>query len=194
MDLLFINKVPGNRQAFATKVIEISDRLEIDPNWLMFLIDFETNGAFSASTPNKYNCYGLIQFCPNKSGGFVKTINGVDYTMDQIRNMTEVQQLELVYEYLNEKQGVGRKFYTYQDLYLAILWPKAVGQDDSYVITSSTNPIFDITPKDGLITVGEVKRFLDDRVSNVVPAQYKEDFKKKVLSFEYTEQNLLWAA
>lgn len=194
MALLFTSKVPGDRIAFEAKARDISDKLGINPNWLMLLIDFESAGTFSASVPNKYNCRGLIQFCPDQSGGTYKTIGGRRYTMDEIGSMTNVEQLDLVYEYLNERQGIGHKFYSFYDLYLAILWPKSVGEDDGYVITTSTNPAFDIAPKDGIITVGEVKRFLDERVAKTVPAQYQSEFKKKVLFSEYTEQRLSLAA
>ena len=194
MALLFINKVPGDKIAFEAKVRSISNMLDIDPNWLMFLINFESDGTFSASVPNEYGCRGLIQFCPDKSGGNYKTISGRQYTMDQIASMTNVEQLDLVYDYLNERQGIGHKFYGFHDLYLAILWPKAVGQDDDYVITTSTNPAFDIAPKDGIITVGEVKRFLDERVAKTVPSEYQKEFKKKVLFSEYTKGKLSLAA
>lgn len=194
MALLFINKVPGDRNAFASKVESISSKLGINPNWLMFLIDFESATSFSASKKNSYGCIGLIQFCPDVSGGSYKTIGGVRYSMDQIKSMTNVEQLDLVYEYLNEQQRIDRKFYSYYDLYLAILWPKAIGQSDDYVITTSTNPVFDISPKDGIITVREIKKFLDDRVEKVVPSAYKQEFKKKEIFCKHINERLLSAA
>lgn len=193
-ELLFINKVPGDRSAFSEKVKSISKKLGINPNWLMFLINFESMGTFRASIENSYGCIGLIQFCPNESGGTYKTINGRPYSMEEIKSMSNVEQLDLVYEYLYEKQGIGRKLYTFYDLYLAILWPKAVGKEDDYVINTSTNPIFDIAPKDGIITIGEIKRFLDERVAKEVPVTYQREFKKKVLFSACITERLSLAA
>lgn len=189
-DLLFINKVPGDRNAFATKVEDISDRLGIPPNWLMFLMDFESAGSFSASVPNGLSCYGLIQFCPDQSGGSYKTIDGQIYTMEQIAAMSNIRQLDLVYDYLKDYKGDMQSFY---DLYLAILWPNSLGKDDSYVIRTGSNPIFDMN-KNGTITVGEVKAFLDERVNRLVPVGKQNAFKKKEISCRYIKRRLLQAA
>lgn len=192
--LLFIEKVQGDKSAYASKVERISSNLGFPANWLQFLIDFESAGTFSSSKTNSYGCVGLIQFCPDQSGGSYKTINGVKYNMAQIGAMSNVEQLDLVYEYLKEKQKVGGKFYSFYDLYLAILWPNAIGQSDDYVITTSTNPAFDISPKDGIITVREVKKFLDERVAKVVPLSFQNEFKKKVLFCKSIKESLLLEA
>lgn len=187
MSLLFSNKVS---QAFASKIEDISGKLGIDPNWIMFLIDFESAGSFSASVPNGYNCYGLIQFCPDQTGGSYKTIDGTTYTMEEIAAMSEVRQLDLVYDYL---KGFRHDIDSYYDLYFSILWPSAIGQDDSYVIRTGSNPIFDLN-KNGTITVGEVKQFLDNRVKQVVPKSLQDSFKKKEVFCEYIKRRSLSAA
>lgn len=182
MDLLFINKISENKIEFQEKVKAISSSLNINPNWLMFLIDFETSGTFSPAITNKYGCVGLIQFCPDISGGNYKTIGGRKFLMSDIKNMSNTVQLDLVYKYLDERRGRSN-FITYYDLYFSILYPKAIAKEDNYVITTGTNPVFD-THKNGKITVGEVKRFLDDRVKKTVPLYYQKEFKKKILFCE----------
>ncbi len=42
MALLHINKVRSNREAFSEKVILISKKLGIDPNWLMHVMYIES--------------------------------------------------------------------------------------------------------------------------------------------------------
>lgn len=112
MNLLFSNRVS---QAFADKVITISNKLAIDPNWLMFLMDWES--GISATIENSYGCIGLIQFCPDQSGGTYKTINGTQYSMAAIKAMGPEAQLDLVYEYLKEIQRYKGKFSDYYQLY-----------------------------------------------------------------------------
>lgn len=188
MAILFINKVSTNRDAFEAKVKDIAFKLGIDPNWLMFLMDFES--GISSTIENSFSCVGLIQFCPDKSSLTYKTIGGKRYELSEIKSMSNVNQLDLVYGYLKPYKG---DMQTYYDLYFAILWPDALGKDDSYVIRTGTNPVFDLN-KNGTITVAEVKQFLDNRVNDLVKQPYLDSFKKKVLFCEsireksYTEQ------
>lgn len=184
MDILFLYKVPGDRQAYANKLISVSDRLGTEANWIQFLIDWEDAGTFSPSNENSFGCIGYIQFCPDVPGGSYKTIGGIPYEMSEIKAMNPEQQLELVYTYLKPYKGDIESYY---DLYFAILWPAALGKEDSYVLRTNTNNVFDIN-KDGAITVGEVKKYLDNRVKQVVPAEYQDSFKKKEISFKSTRE------
>lgn len=182
MNLLFSNRVS---QAFADKVQSISDKLGIDPNWLMFLMDWES--GIDAARENSFGCVGLIQFCADFSGGTYKTINGVQYGLQDIKNRTPEAQLDLVYQYLKEIQSDKGKFADFYDLYFAILYPEAFGKADNYVLNTKSNPIFDLN-KDGIITVGEVKQYLDGRVKTKVPAEYWNTFFKKKTSFSSTKE------
>lgn len=185
MNLLFSNKVSKN---FANKVISISNELDIDASWLMFLMDWESAGTFRASIENSFGCIGLIQFCPSHLGADYKTIGGVQYKMSIIKAMTPEAQLDLVEDYLKEVQGSG-KFPDYHQLYFAILFPEAKGKPDDYVLNTKSNPIFDIN-KNGSITVGEVKQYLDNRVREKVPQSYWNTFFKKKTSFSSIKEKL----
>lgn len=56
MTLIHENKVPSSyRNAFITKVKEVSSRLGINPNWLMQVMYFERAGSFSPSKVNPYS-------------------------------------------------------------------------------------------------------------------------------------------
>lgn len=190
MALLFINKVLGDREAYASKVESISAKLGIDPDWLQFLIDFESAGSFRSSIENSYGCIGLIQFCADKSGLDYKTIDGEQIKLSTLKNMDNVEQLDWVYRYLKPYKGDMQSYY---DLYFAILWPSALGKDDTYVIQTGTNPVFDLN-KNGTITVAEVKQFLDNRVKELVPKNQQDSFKKKEIFCKYIKEKLLSAA
>lgn len=173
MNLLFSNRVS---KAFADKVNNYSDKLNIDPNWLMFLMDWES--GLDASNTNAYGCTGLIQFCADVSGGSYKTIGGKPYSLQSIKNMAPEAQLDVVYAYLKEIQDNKGKFADYYDLYFAILFPQASDKPDDYVLNTKSNPIFDLN-KNGSITVAEIKQYLDNRVKTKVPAAYWPTFFKK---------------
>lgn len=193
MALLYIYKVPGDRNSFERKIKDISYKLGINPTWLMMVMNFEGGGSFSPSKTNKYGCSGPIQFCEDFAGAGYKTIMGRKYYMEDIRKMTPTEYLDLVYLYYKEIQNRKGKFYDYYSLYLATLWPNAIGQPDDYIIRTGTNPVFDLNGN-GIITVGEVKQFLDNRVASTVPSEFQDEFKKKAMYFRLTEERLSLAA
>lgn len=124
--------------------------------WLMACMHFETGGTFSASIQNGAgaNYFGLIQF-----GTMAATDLGT--TVDELKAMDEIEQLEWVFKYFNMWRTRGKKYVQLEDLYLTIFYPVAVGKnaDTTIFLDGSTgyrqNHGFD-TDKDGNITVGEI--------------------------------------
>lgn len=183
MNLLFSNKVT---KQVADTIISRSGKLGIDPDWFMFLGDFES--GLDAWESNPYGCFSWIQFCPDVPGGDYKTIKGRRYYFFELAKMSEIELLNLSFDYLEEQQSAHGRFASYHDLYFSILYPAAIGEPDDYVLNTKSNNIFDIN-KNGSITVGEVKQYLDNRVKLKVPADYWSVFFKKKTSFSYTKQN-----
>lgn len=97
------------------------------------------------------NC-GLIQFMP-------KTAIGLGTTVDKLAKMTAEDQLNYVYKYFRPYKG---RLKNLGDIYMAILWPGAIGKPDSHVLWSqATRPTtylqnrgLDVN-KDGHITRAE---------------------------------------
>lgn len=118
---------------------------------LMGCIAWETGETFSPSVKNGAGsgATGLIQFMPN-------TAIGLGTTVHALAAMTAEAQLNYVYKYFQPFKG---RLKNIGDLYMAILWPKGVGQPDSYVLwdkvsrptTFRQNAGFDVN-KDGIIT------------------------------------------
>lgn len=177
MDLLFSNRVT---KAVVNRVIYRSDKLGIEPDWFMFLGEFES--GLDAWKSNPYGCFSWIQFCPDIPGGDYKTIKGRRYYFSEMASMSEIELLDLSFDYLEEQQANVGRFASYHDLYLSILYPVAVGKPDDYVLNTQSNNIFDLN-KNGQITVGEVKQYLDNRVRLTVPTAYWPVFFKKKTSF-----------
>ena len=107
---------PSDRQAFINGLNAISDELGVCRDWLYIIMVTET-GEDGTINPSSYNgnCGGLIQFCRGSGARLVGK------TPEQIRNMSALQQLPLVREYL-KKTGVV-KGGDLPTTYLSILYP-----------------------------------------------------------------------
>lgn len=139
---------------FRDKVRAISARLGNDPNDLMTCMAFESGKSFSPSKKNAAGsgATGLIQFMP-------ATAKALGTTTAALALMTAEQQLDWVEKYFQPYKG---KLSSLADLYMAILWPAAVGKPMEYVLwdkatrptTYRQNAGLDAN-KDGVITKAE---------------------------------------
>jgi len=112
---------------FRTRVRNIARQLNCDPNHLMAAMAFETNETFSPSVRSPYSgATGLIQFISS-------TAQKLGTTTDALAAMTAEQQLDYVQRYL---QPYTNRLLTVEDVYMSILWPKAIGQPNSSVLMS----------------------------------------------------------
>ena len=155
--MIFEELIKENRAEFVKKVTEIAEYLGVKPDWLAFLMWFETAHTLDHTIQNSIGATGLIQFMP-------RTAIGLGTTTTQLKAMSNVDQLDYVKKYLAPKRG---QYKDWVDLYCMIFWPLAVGQPDSYVIASDKvaeqNPIFDIN-KDKDITKAEIRQALTKQI------------------------------
>lgn len=92
----------------------------------------------------------MIQFLPS-------TATGLGTSVEILRQMTAVEQLGYVEKYFQPYKG---KLASVDDVYMAILWPKAIGQPSDYVLFAtpsleySQNRGLDLNG-DGMITKAE---------------------------------------
>lgn len=112
--------------AFRDKVRMISLRLGCDPNDLMPCMAWESGRSFDPAKKNMAGsgATGLIQFME-------ATAKGMGTTTAALSAMTAVQQLDWVERYFAPYKG---RLTSLADLYMAILWPKAVGKPMEYVL------------------------------------------------------------
>ena len=162
--LVFEEKVnPEIRTDFIKKIKEVSSYLGIQPNWLMAVINFESNETFSGSVKNSItNAVGLIQFMPN-------TAESLGTTTFLLENMGEVAQLDYVKKYYTPYKS---KITNFIDLYFATFFPIAIGKPLTYVLgttnippslIAASNPVFDINT-DGKITKLEVENVIIKKI------------------------------
>lgn len=122
MELAWGKKVD---KKFKEKVIAISARLGIDPNHLMAAMAFESARSFKPNIQNPYShATGLIQFMP-------RTAKGLGTSINALKRMSAIRQLDFVEKYFSPYAG---RLKDLDDLYMAILWPKAVARPASYVL------------------------------------------------------------
>ncbi|QII72246.1 LysM peptidoglycan-binding domain-containing M23 family metallopeptidase [Apibacter sp. B2966] len=163
---------------FRKKVVEIckelwpSDYLNM-ANYLMAIMAWETGETFSPSIKNpKSSATGLIQFMK-------KTAEEFGTTVDKLKKMTALEQLDYVKKYFYPQRNKKLEFV---DFYLLVLFPASMGKPDNHVVFSKdgrglnkkdryyserikaypVNKGFDTNPKygnnDGMVTKAEIKK------------------------------------
>lgn len=148
--LAYGQKVPPE---FRGRVLRIAARIACDPSHLMACMAFE-----SRLDPKSINAVsgasGLINFMPS-------TAIALGTTIDAIRAMTALQQLDLVEKYFAPYAGRLRDL---ADVYMAIFSPKGIGQPDDFVLYAAPsaayaqNRALDAN-NDGKITKAEAASF-----------------------------------
>lgn len=110
------------------RVAQIAASMGARTEDLLAVMSFETGGSFSPSERNPLSgATGLIQFMPS-------TAKGLGTSVEALAGMSQVEQLDYVEKYFAQYQG--RSQMSLEDLYMAVLWPAGVGQDNSYVLFS----------------------------------------------------------
>jgi len=152
---------------FKEKLSEISKAIGVDENSIIKLMKHES--GLDPTIKNSIGCVGLIQFCPDNSGGTTKTINGKSYNLDELKNNLGLQ-MDVIKDFwvLGKNNG---KIKSAKDLYIYNFFPVAAGKPDDYVLQTknvsaekiaSQNPIFNNVlgrSKNTPLTVGDLEYF-----------------------------------
>lgn len=114
---------------FKDRVLWMRDALEMPKdgaNWIMTCMGFETMFTFRPDIKNAAGSSGtgLIQFMR-------ATAISMGTTVEKLAAMTAEDQLNWVYKYFLPYKG---KLKTLGDVYFAILYPKAIGKADAWVL------------------------------------------------------------
>ena len=144
---------------FREKVRVIAGQIGCSPNDLMACMAFETGESFDPAERNpKSGATGLIQFMPD-------TASRLGTTTGALSQMDAVTQLDYVARYFLWFSGVR----TLKDVYMAILWPRAIGKPDDYLLFAKPsvqyrqNRGLDVD-KDGRITKWEAVAAVRDKL------------------------------
>ena len=136
--------------AFKAELIKIAGNIRVDPNFLISALAFETGETFSPSIKNRSGATGLIQFTP-------ATAIELGTTTDGLAAMTAIDQMDYVEKYFEPYKN---RLETIEDVYMAILWPAAIGKANSWVLFSKPSAEYGRnsgldTDKDGHVTKEE---------------------------------------
>jgi hypothetical protein len=154
-----------NNPIFKKKLSEISDAINISENSIIKLMKHES--GLDPRIKNSIGCVGLIQFCP--SGGPVKTVNGKQYTLEDLRDNLEVQ-MEAIKQFWLSGYEKG-KIKKPADLYIYNFFPVAAGKPDDFIIqakglsatkVANANPVFNRVlgrEKSAPLTVGLLNQY-----------------------------------
>lgn len=143
---------------FNTKLNKVADALGVESSALLAIMKQES--GVNPKAVNKFSgASGLIQFMPD-------TARNLGTTVEAIRQMDAVEQLDYVYKYfkmVGVKPGMSLG-----DLYLAVFMPSALGKGDNHVLGQEGAPGFSgkvyaqnaglDRNKDGIITVADAKQ------------------------------------
>jgi len=136
---------------FLAAVENTASKFGLQASDILRVIKFETAGSFDPAQPSgTSSAVGLIQFMPD-------TAKGLGTTTKALASMTRAEQMKYVDKYLAPFAG---RISNFDDLYMAIHWPRAVGKDSDYVMYSrgsnayKANQGLDID-KDGNVTKRE---------------------------------------
>lgn len=115
--------------AFRAKVMHIAVDLGCEADDLMGCMAWESGRSFRPDVKNMAGsgATGLIQFMP------VVAVQ-LGTTVEHLSSLTTEQQLDWVEKYFAPFKG---RLKTFADLYMAILWPAAIGKPDGYVLFSA---------------------------------------------------------
>lgn len=157
-----------NPTDFEQKVREVAAKLYIPAEWLMSVMHSESRFDASVANHKGSGATGLIQFMPSTAKDF-------NTTVEKLRNMNHVEQLDYVYAYLDAKRQQYGDYQSLTELYLAILYPAALADKEDYCFSlyskGSTaykqNVGLDIN-KDGNVTVLDIDR----RMKALYPTAY----------------------
>lgn len=175
------------------KVEEVSKKLNINPNWLLSVMYFETGYTLSPSKSNGIGSVGLIQFTRDGKGLDYKTIGGKRFYLSDLAKMSFIEQMDVVYLYYNEVYRMMKvtSLNSFVDVYLVTFFPVALNKPMHYVLETKTlsrsliakqNPIFDAN-KDGQITKSEVLQFFKSLSKFEGLSNDIDDVKKKVCQY-----------
>ena len=101
------------------------------------------------------------------------TARDYNLTVEKIRNMNHIEQLDLVYRYLNDKRKQYGDFESLTELYLAILYPKALNEEYCYTLYANPSVAYKMNSgldmdKDGRVTIQDI----DKRMKKVYSTAY----------------------
>lgn len=142
--------------AFEGRVREVANALHVPAEWLMAVMYSESRFDPHVRNRKGSGAIGLIQWMPFSA-------RELGTSTQELATMTAVEQLDYVEDYLQQARERYGEYHSLADLYLAILFPKARGEEACYVmyelpsVTYRQNAGLDEN-QDGRVTPSDIDR------------------------------------
>jgi hypothetical protein len=130
------DKAEQAEPGFKNKVKSVAKAIGAQEMDLVKIMYIESARTLNPGVTNSIGCVGLIQFCPDEPRGNIKTIAGKKYLLSNLKQMTRIQQLNVVQEYFQSLGYTGQKTLSLTNMYLATFYPNAIGKPGNYIIGS----------------------------------------------------------
>ncbi|GAB4421873.1 MAG: hypothetical protein OHK0039_37370 [Bacteroidia bacterium] len=156
----------SDTRRFENKVREIAAQLDVPPEWLMAVMYSESKFDAAVRNHKGSGATGLIQFMPAAA-------SDLNVSLERLGRMEHEQQMEYVYLYLQNVRERYGEFMSLADLYLAILYPRALNQDYCYTLYAKPSQSYEQNAgldenRDGRVTVSDIDR----RMQRLYPTAY----------------------
>lgn len=153
-------------ERFEDKVRDVSGMLGVAPEWLMAVMYSESKFDPGVRNYKGSGATGLIQFMKGTAGE-------MNISLERLGRMDAVQQLEYVYLYLQTVRDRYGDYASLTDLYLAILYPKARGEEYCYTLYARPSKQYNQNSgldenKDGRVSVSDIEK----RMKRLYPTAY----------------------
>lgn len=151
---------------FEQKVRDVGEALNVPAEWLMAIMYSESKFDASVTNFKGSGATGLIQWMPISA-------KELGITLQQLKNLNHLDQLDYVYQYLQTARERYGEYETLTDLYLAVLFPKALDEDYCYALYAKPSRAYTQNSgldenKDGRVTVSDIDR----RMKRIFPDAY----------------------
>lgn len=159
----------ADAMSFEEKVREVAEDLEIAPEWLMAVMYSESKFDAAVMNHRGSGAVGLIQWMPT-------TAKELGVSVAELKKLGHEEQLDYVYKYLDSVRKRYRSYDSLTDLYLAILYPKALQGDYCYTLYATPSQKYKQNVgldenNDGRVTVSDI----DKRMQRIFPTAYMTD-------------------
>jgi hypothetical protein len=134
------DKMEATFPGFKTKLKQVASNIGVTEDVLTTVMYKES--GIRTDIRNSIGCIGLIQFCPDKSGGSTKTINGKSYSLSSIQTMNGLDQLDVVERYFKALGFSSGKPASAGDLYVATFYPLAKNKPQTFIIGSEKSAAY----------------------------------------------------
>jgi hypothetical protein len=151
---------------FIEKVKTVATSLHCSYIDLLCCMAFESGKTFDPGVRNRQSgATGLIQFMR-------KTAEGLGTTTDALAAMSRVEQMDWVLKYFKAGPIAKLSAVTLEDLYMAILYPVAVGKPNDFPLFSSPSKNYEQNKgldlnKDGTVSKAEAASKVRDQLTYI---------------------------